>query len=308
VTAQPAPGYCTCGAPMADGTCSVFASEEHDELARLEATAPAIDPNAVAPSLETLLAGTEFADALPPAAEADNAGEEAMCECGCPESDHAAGGNGCYDCQSCWEFATARPAVSPRISSVRSNAAEPRSTAVSPAAEADDTAEDKRWREMRDFALAFAQDRLRRGVLTVREIGDALDLAYEEGRDSCRPAASPAAVGARQDEQLREARLTITSGWLVEEVDEHTCGTDRDGYYGHHEPSCGQIPVMEVGELVALFDTLTALGIPINLAPQDLAPLLAAQAAVQRVEELLRTAPERRIYQSLIRRALDGEP
>lgn len=79
------------------------------------------------------------------------------------------------------------------------------------------------------------------------------------------------------------ARLTITNGWLVEEVEEHTCGTGRDGHYGHHEPGCGEIPVMEVVELVALFDALTALGIPINRGPEEL-PKLAAAALTANAE------------------------
>jgi hypothetical protein len=38
----------------------------NEEIARLIATAPGIDPHAVPPSLEELLAGTEFEHELPP--------------------------------------------------------------------------------------------------------------------------------------------------------------------------------------------------------------------------------------------------
>ena len=40
------------------------------------------------------------------------------------------------------------------------------------------------WEEVRDCAVAIAEDRLRRGVLTAREIRDALDLAYQRGREA----------------------------------------------------------------------------------------------------------------------------
>lgn len=73
-------------------------------------------------------------------------------------------------------------------------------------------------------------------------------------------------------------RLAIDSGWLVEEVDEHTCGTGRDGHYGAHEPGCGLVPVMTVAALVGLFDTLTAVGLPIN-RPDLLLLALAGKGA-----------------------------
>lgn len=40
------------------------------------------------------------------------------------------------------------------------------------------------WADVRELAVAIAEDRLRRGVLSGREIRDALDEAYEQGRQS----------------------------------------------------------------------------------------------------------------------------
>lgn len=45
------------------------------------------------------------------------------------------------------------------------------------------------------------------------------------------------------------SRLIVDSGWLVEEVDEHTCGTDPSGHYGQHEPGCGLIPAVQLDTL-----------------------------------------------------------
>jgi hypothetical protein len=47
-------------------------------------------------------------------------------------------------------------------------------------------------------------------------------------------------------------RLRIDSGWLVEDVGEHTCagGTPESGYA--HEPSCGLEPLMRLDELDAI--------------------------------------------------------
>ena len=41
--------------------------------------------------------------------------------------------------------------------------------------------DEKWWQEVRDCAVAIAADRMRRGVLTAREITDALDEAYRQG-------------------------------------------------------------------------------------------------------------------------------
>ena len=55
-------------------------------------------------------------------------------------------------------------------------------------------------------------------------------------------------------DEAREAvpdctRLRIHGTWLASEVDEHTCGTGPDGYYGHHEPGCGLIPEVDLSTL-----------------------------------------------------------
>lgn len=42
----------------------------------------------------------------------------------------------------------------------------------------------------------------------------------------------------------------VESGWLVEVVNEHTCGTARDGHFGAHEPGCGLVPVATVEDLL----------------------------------------------------------
>ena len=39
--------------------------------------------------------------------------------------------------------------------------------------------------------------------------------------------------------------------WLVEVVNEHTCGTARDGYYGAIEPGCGQVPIAKIADRLA---------------------------------------------------------
>lgn len=44
-------------------------------------------------------------------------------------------------------------------------------------------------------------------------------------------------------------RLAIESGWLVEVVNHHTCGTGPNGYYGAHEPGCGSIPICRVEDI-----------------------------------------------------------
>lgn len=42
----------------------------------------------------------------------------------------------------------------------------------------------------------------------------------------------------------------VDSGWLVEVVNEHTCGTAAGGYYGAHEPGCGMVPVARIDDLL----------------------------------------------------------
>lgn len=56
-------------------------------------------------------------------------------------------------------------------------------------------------------------------------------------------------VPAQTYATLAESKLRIESDWLVQEVDEHTCGTDRGGHYGAHEPGCGLEPVLDLSVL-----------------------------------------------------------
>lgn len=62
-------------------------------------------------------------------------------------------------------------------------------------------------------------------------------------------------------ERLQHERLRIEHGWLVLEVDEHTCGAG--GELGH-EPSCGMEPVMTLAELDELLTVVGETGAPIN--------------------------------------------
>lgn len=75
-------------------------------------------------------------------------------------------------------------------------------------------------------------------------------------------------------------RYGVTNGWLFEYVDEHTCGTARDGHYGAHEPGCGQVPIARVEDLLAA------------VTPKPLVPLedrdpaaVAARAEIATTEE-----------------------
>lgn len=46
----------------------------------------------------------------------------------------------------------------------------------------------------------------------------------------------------------------VVNGWLFEYVNEHTCGTGRDGYFGAHEPGCGTVPIARVEDLLQVAD------------------------------------------------------
>jgi ribosome modulation factor len=37
------------------------------------------------------------------------------------------------------------------------------------------------WDDIRNLAVAIAADRIRRGVLTAEEVGDAIDESYQQG-------------------------------------------------------------------------------------------------------------------------------
>ncbi len=43
--------------------------------------------------------------------------------------------------------------------------------------------------------------------------------------------------------------FAIEGHWLVEHVNEHTCGTGKDGYYGAHEPGCGSVPLQDLSQM-----------------------------------------------------------
>lgn len=45
------------------------------------------------------------------------------------------------------------------------------------------------------------------------------------------------------------SRMRVEGDWLVQEVDEHTCGTGPGGHYGAHEPGCGLVPVLDLSQL-----------------------------------------------------------
>lgn len=49
--------------------------------------------------------------------------------------------------------------------------------------------------------------------------------------------------------QPEEGALRIEEHWLVREVNEHTCGTGPNGYYGAHEPGCGLVPELDLSAL-----------------------------------------------------------
>lgn len=83
-------------------------------------------------------------------------------------------------------------------------------------------------------------------------------------------------------------RLALHGDWLVEDVGRHTCagGTPEAGYM--HEPGCGLEPVMTVAELGELFNTLGALGVPVNRLPQTVAAIRAERDEARQDYELLR--------------------
>lgn len=53
-----------------------------------------------------------------------------------------------------------------------------------------------------------------------------------------------------QNDEKAQPEYRIDGEWLVEVVNEHTCGTARGGYYGAHEPGCGMVPVGKVDDLL----------------------------------------------------------
>jgi hypothetical protein len=85
-------------------------------------------------------------------------------------------------------------------------------------------------------------------------------------------------------------RLAIDGDWLVEDVGRHTCagGTPESSYA--HEPGCGLEPIMTLAELAALFNTVAALGVPINGLPRAVAAAREARDDARGDYELLRDA------------------
>lgn len=63
--------------------------------------------------------------------------------------------------------------------------------------EAPDQAARQEWTNTANFGRALAEDRMRRGVLTAREIGDALDEAWMQGWLAARAAITDAAGGGQ---------------------------------------------------------------------------------------------------------------
>lgn len=70
------------------------------------------------------------------------------------------------------------------------------------------------------------------------------------------PGEEPWGAGGRGDSAHHRACVMsaetygVENGWLVEHVNEHTCGTGRDGYYGAHEPGCGTVPIAPVEQVL----------------------------------------------------------
>lgn len=71
----------------------------------------------------------------------------------------------------------------------------------------------------------------------------------QAGLASFRGSQYPPVSQLAQPVETREVKYAIDSGWLVEVVNRHTCGTDEGGYYGAHEPGCGSVPVQRLDDL-----------------------------------------------------------
>ena len=52
--------------------------------------------------------------------------------------------------------------------------------------------------------------------------------------------------------------MRIEGTWLVEVVDEHTCGAGPGSGTGMHEPGCGLVPVVDLATLPGWDEHLTA--------------------------------------------------
>lgn len=83
---------------------------------------------------------------------------------------------------------------------------------------------------------------------------------------------------------MSSTEYAIENGWLVEVVNEHTCGTGPGGHYGAHEPGCGMVPVARVEDLLANRadsggNAATGIDASPEPAPVDPAPLNGPQIA-----------------------------
>jgi hypothetical protein len=65
-------------------------------------------------------------------------------------------------------------------------------------------------------------------------------------------------MGDKYEATFHGATYAIDCGWLVEVVDEHTCGAGPGSYGGLHEPGCGTIPVARVDDLLRALSDLNA--------------------------------------------------
>lgn len=74
--------------------------------------------------------------------------------------------------------------------------------------------------------------------------------------------------------------MRIEGTWLVEVVDEHTCGAGPGSGTGMHEPGCGLVPVLDLATLPGWDEHLTAAPAP--------ASSVAAESALFEVERRLR--------------------
>ena len=79
----------------------------------------------------------------------------------------------------------------------------------------------------------------------------------------------PSAPSEATDTVATPPAMRIEGTWLVEVVDEHTCGAGPGSGTGMHEPGCGLVPVVDLATLPGWDEHLTA------------APSVAPKAAVE---------------------------
>lgn len=81
----------------------------------------------------------------------------------------------------------------------------------------------------------------------------------------------------------------VENGWLVEVVNEHTCGTGEDGYYGAHEPGCGTLPIARIEDLL---HQQTGWALYNELVDRHNGERMHLEAVVAELKSLLRRACE----------------